>query len=86
MIMADLNPNGVHKNNLNMNDLFDVSDCIAVVTGGGSGIGSMMAKALAANGAKVYILGRRLEVLQETARSMVNCYLSTHHVCKSSRS
>ena len=62
----------VNKNpNLDKDSLFDVSDCIAVVTGGGSGIGSMMANALAANGAKVYILGRRLDVLQEAARSMV---------------
>jgi NADP-dependent 3-hydroxy acid dehydrogenase YdfG len=53
-------------------ELFDVSDCVAVVTGGGTGMGLMMAKALEANGAKVYILGRRLEVLQEAAKQSVS--------------
>lgn len=52
-------------------DMFDISDCIVVITGGGSGIGAMIAKSLAANGAKVYILGRRLEVLQKAAKEMV---------------
>ncbi|GJC81233.1 short-chain dehydrogenase/reductase SAT3 [Colletotrichum liriopes] len=51
--------------------LFGVNGMVAVITGGGSGIGLMMAKALAANGAeKVYILGRRKEVLQEAASSV----------------
>ncbi|KAK4500133.1 hypothetical protein PRZ48_008319 [Zasmidium cellare] len=52
-------------------EMFDITDCIAVITGGGSGIGSMIAKSLAANGAKVYILGRRLEVLEKAAKEMV---------------
>ena len=36
------------------------------------GIGLMMAKALEANGAKVYIIGRRLEVLEKAAKEAVN--------------
>ncbi|KAF4468035.1 Short-chain dehydrogenase [Fusarium albosuccineum] len=49
--------------------LFRVDGIVAVITGGGTGIGFTMAKALAFNGAhKVYILGRRLEVLQTAAQ------------------
>ncbi len=39
----------------------------AVVTGGGSGIGRGVALALAEAGCTVYVLGRRIEKLQETA-------------------
>lgn len=53
--------------------LFQVPGQVAVITGGGTGIGHMMATALASNGAhKVYILGRRLEKLQEAASSHDN--------------
>ncbi|KUL92288.1 hypothetical protein ZTR_02484 [Talaromyces verruculosus] len=49
-------------------ELFSVKGLVAVVTGGGSGIGRAMVHAFAANGAeKVFILGRRLEALQECA-------------------
>jgi len=43
--------------------LFDLSGKVALVTGGGSGIGLMAAQALANNGAKVYITGRTVEKL-----------------------
>ncbi|KAI1144276.1 short chain dehydrogenase [Hypoxylon sp. FL0543] len=53
--------------------LFRVDGIVAVVTGGGSGIGLVMTKALAGAGAKkVYILGRRREVLENAATSHSN--------------
>ncbi|KAJ4287772.1 hypothetical protein N0V90_012476 [Kalmusia sp. IMI 367209] len=49
--------------------LFRVDGIVAVITGGGSGIGLTMARALAFNGAsKVYIFGRRREVLESAAK------------------
>ena len=44
---------------------------VAMVTGGGTGIGKSVAIALAVEGAKVVVLGRRLEPLQETVREIV---------------
>ncbi|KAL4902749.1 hypothetical protein BDW74DRAFT_169337 [Aspergillus multicolor] len=53
---------------INPSTIFRVDGIVAVITGGGSGIGLTMTRALAANGAKrVYILGRRLSVLEEAA-------------------
>jgi len=46
-------------------NLFDCSKITAIVTGGGSGIGLMITQALVANGAKVYITGRREEALDK---------------------
>ncbi|KAG8716430.1 Splicing factor [Ceratobasidium sp. 394] len=54
-------------NHLLANTVYNVSGRIALVTGGGTGIGLMIAKALAANGAKVYIGSRRGEVVEETS-------------------
>lgn len=56
---------GAAKNeDLKVTKLFDVSNFVAVVTGGGTGIGLMCTQALVANGAKVYITGRRDDALQ----------------------
>ena len=46
-------------------DAFAVSGRVAVVTGGGSGLGLVTAKALAANGVKVYVTGRRVDKLKD---------------------
>ena len=43
----------------------NLSDQIALVTGGGTGIGKAIAKAMLAEGAKVIIVGRKEEILKE---------------------
>jgi NAD(P)-dependent dehydrogenase (short-subunit alcohol dehydrogenase family) len=44
----------------------DLINKVAIITGGGTGIGRGIALRYAAHGAKVYILGRRIEPLYET--------------------
>ncbi|KAK9368325.1 hypothetical protein V1509DRAFT_623759 [Lipomyces kononenkoae] len=51
-----------------INNLFSVEGLVCVVTGGGTGIGLMMATALENNGAIVYIIGRRLSVLENAVK------------------
>ncbi|CZS96207.1 hypothetical protein WAI453_009819 [Rhynchosporium graminicola] len=59
--------------NLDINNLFGVKGLVAVITGGGSGLGLHIAKALDANGAKaVYIIGRREETLKNAAAQGLN--------------
>lgn len=55
---------------LGLSTLFSVKGKVALVTGGGSGLGKMMAAALVRNGAKVYIASRKLDELKKQADSM----------------
>jgi NAD(P)-dependent dehydrogenase (short-subunit alcohol dehydrogenase family) len=51
-------------------DLFDLSGRVAVVTGGGTGLGKGMAAGLAQAGALVVLAGRRLEVVEQAAQEI----------------
>jgi len=52
-------------------NLFNANGMVAVITGGGSGIGAMMARTLSLNGAEaVYIIGRREDALKKVAASV----------------
>ncbi|RDX52529.1 NAD-P-binding protein [Lentinus brumalis] len=51
-------------------NLFHVRGKVAVVTGGGSGIGAMIASAYVQNGAKVYIASRNEKQLRETCETL----------------
>ncbi|KAJ9482843.1 hypothetical protein VN97_g10580 [Penicillium thymicola] len=58
-----------HESNqsFKLQHLFNLKDKVALVTGGGSGIGLMATQSLAVNGAKVYITGRTKEKLDRVA-------------------
>ncbi|KIY70217.1 NAD(P)-binding protein [Cylindrobasidium torrendii FP15055 ss-10] len=51
-------------------DLFNVSGRVALITGGGQGLGEHMAEGLVKNGAKVYITGRTESTLKRTTEAL----------------
>jgi gluconate 5-dehydrogenase len=55
---------------LNVRDLFDLSGRVAIVTGGGSGIGLQMAEALAELGASLVLCARRAERCEQAAADL----------------
>ncbi|KAK1947540.1 Rhamnolipids biosynthesis 3-oxoacyl-[acyl-carrier-protein] reductase [Phytophthora citrophthora] len=55
---------------LNVSKLFNVKDKVVIVTGGGRGIGKMIADGFVQNGAKVYIASRNLEACEATAKEL----------------
>ena len=50
-----------------LDDLFGLTGKTALITGGGSGIGAMMAQGFAQAGARVIICSRKLHQVEETA-------------------
>ena len=50
--------------------LFDLTGQTAMVTGGGSGLGRVMALALAEAGANVIVCSRRIEVCEEVVKEI----------------
>jgi NADP-dependent 3-hydroxy acid dehydrogenase YdfG len=58
-----------------------LSDKTALVTGGGSGIGLGIALALAREGCRVAIAGRRLDVLEQAAKTWTGRPPMLHHTC-----
>ncbi|KAJ3982109.1 hypothetical protein F5890DRAFT_1416400, partial [Lentinula detonsa] len=48
----------------------DISGRVVIVTGGETRIGLTISQALVENGAKLYNTGRRINVLEETAKNM----------------
>ncbi|KIM86706.1 hypothetical protein PILCRDRAFT_815958 [Piloderma croceum F 1598] len=55
-------------NHLSAANLFDLGGVIVVITGGGTGIGLMIATTLVANGATVYIIGPKQADLDKIAK------------------
>ncbi|KAJ7578539.1 hypothetical protein C8J56DRAFT_797491 [Mycena floridula] len=55
-------------NQVRASNLFDFRGVVAVVTGGGSGIGLMISSALVANGATVYIVGPKQAELDRISK------------------
>jgi NAD(P)-dependent dehydrogenase (short-subunit alcohol dehydrogenase family) len=53
-----------------MNDLFSITGKTALVTGGSSGIGLMIARGYVEAGARVYIASRKADVLDEVAAEL----------------
>jgi NADP-dependent 3-hydroxy acid dehydrogenase YdfG len=56
------------QTDLSAASLFNIKGWVAVVTGGGSGLGLVTANALAANGVKVYVTGRRADKLKDAEK------------------
>jgi len=53
---------------------------VALVTGGGSGIGLEISRQLGLHGSSVVISGRRVEVLQEACKSLRKEGIKIHYV------
>jgi gluconate 5-dehydrogenase len=62
---------------------FRLDNELALITGGGSGLGLAMARCMAAAGARVVLTGRREELLKEAVQAIgVQAHYVTHDVTK----
>jgi len=70
-----------------MTNLFDLTGKVALVAGGSSGIGFQYAKALAGQGAKIALVARRMERLEENKKVIeamgVECMIHYMDLCDS---
>ena len=55
-----------------LESLYDLSGKVALVTGGGTGIGKQMAQTLAKAGASVVVTARREKLLIETVKKIIS--------------
>lgn len=62
----------------NVRDLFDMSGRVAIVTGGGTHLGTAMAEAIGELGGTVVLASRRLEVCEEAAAGLREQGLAAH--------
>ncbi|QIW95856.1 hypothetical protein AMS68_001374 [Peltaster fructicola] len=67
--MASSDPQAHNNDEFKLDTLFNVKGKVALITGGATGIGLMATQALAVNGAKVYIVGRREEKLDRVVET-----------------
>ncbi|MCR5081409.1 MAG: SDR family oxidoreductase [Treponema sp.] len=57
-----------------MKNYFDLAGQVAIVTGASGGLGVQMAKALANQGAKIVVLARRKDKIEEVAKEIADTY------------
>jgi NADP-dependent 3-hydroxy acid dehydrogenase YdfG len=67
--MASQNSSDNNNDSFKLANVFNVEKKVALITGGGSGIGLMVTQALAVNGCKVYICGRTEDKLETVAKT-----------------